>query len=337
VETEYGEKVKRMQTKGSLPEVEVLLATYNGDRFLREQIDSLLQQDYAQVRVLARDDGSSDTTVNILNEYAKRFPERFTVLQEGKATGHPKLNFLCLMQSSTAEYLCFSDQDDVWLPDKVGVSMAAMKKLEEAHGRTSPLLVFTDLRVVDARLQLVHPSFWKRGDLNAKNIHRLARVLSENVVTGCTAMINRQMCELAMQLPDETPMHDRWIGLLAASLGAAAAIPQQTVLYRQHESNAVGSREAERSVTQRVGKIRSADNRLRERLKSEAQVEALLRLHAERLESRAKSLLEAYLRSGRSKSRSTRVGIALRNGFYRSGFAKSIATIVDLWRYRSSD
>ena len=326
----------RMQKKGSLPEVEVLLATCNGDRFLREQIDSLLQQDYPRLRVLARDDGSNDGTVSILNEYAERFPERFKVLSQGRATGHPKLNFSCLMQASTAEYLCFSDQDDVWLQDKVSLSMAAMKELEERHGRTKPLLVFTDLHVVDAGLQVLHRSFWKQGELNAENIHRLARVLGENVVTGCASMVNRPMCELAMQMPEEAQMHDRWIGLLAASLGSAAAVPQQTVLYRQHESNAVGTREPAGSAAQKLGKIRSAENRLRERLKSEAQVEALLRMHSNLLTSRNKSLLEAYLRSGRSKGRLARVGITLQNGFYRSGFAKSIATIVDLWRFRSS-
>src|ERR1700734_3871762 len=96
----------------SLPEVEVLLATYNGERFLREQIDSIIGQDYENIYRLARDDGSRDGTVEILNEYAQRFPERFRVMPASAAAGGPKANFLLLMKASTADYICFSDQDD---------------------------------------------------------------------------------------------------------------------------------------------------------------------------------------------------------------------------------
>src|SRR5271156_5979852 len=99
----------------SLPEVEVLLATYNGARFLREQLDSILAQDYGNFRVLARDDGSSDETVEILVQYAEDFPDRVRVMPAGIATGNPQSNFLLLMRASTAEYVCFADQDDVWL------------------------------------------------------------------------------------------------------------------------------------------------------------------------------------------------------------------------------
>ena len=103
----------------SLTEVEILLATYNGARFLREQIDSILAQDYGNIRVLARDDGSSDGTVEILHQYAKRFPGRFRVMPSSAPTGSAKNNFLLLMKASTADYVCFADQDDVWLPAKV--------------------------------------------------------------------------------------------------------------------------------------------------------------------------------------------------------------------------
>src|SRR5271170_623792 len=103
----------------SLPAVEVLLATCNGERFLREQIDSILAQDYENIRILARDDGSTDSTVAILAEYGERFPGRFRVMPVQTPAGSAKGNFLLLMKESTAGHICFADQDDVWLRDKV--------------------------------------------------------------------------------------------------------------------------------------------------------------------------------------------------------------------------
>ena len=326
-----------MQTSNDISKVEVLLATYNGARYLREQIDSILGQDYANLVVLAWDDGSTDGTQAILEEYAMRFPGRVQVCAGGEATGHPKLNFLRLMQASTAEYVCFADQDDVWLPHKVSLTMAAMRRMETRYGAQAPLLVFTDLRVVDERLQTLHRSFWQRAGLRAENIHRLERVLGDNVVTGCTAMMNRSLCTLATQMPAEAEMHDRWVGLLAAALGAAEPIAEQTVLYRQHGRNVVGSKQADASLSGLVSRSQHDDGRRAERLKSEHQVRALLRLHGAQLSPERRSVLEAYLRSGESDSAWSRVGITLRYGFYRSGLLRSGATIVDLWRARSTD
>lgn len=319
------------------PEVEILLATYNGELYLREQIDSILGQDYPNLRLLVSDDGSSDGTVAILNEYAGRFPDRIHVLTEMRATGHPKRNFLRLMKAATAAYIGFSDQDDVWTPEKVSLTMQTMLQMERKKGEETPLLVFTDLRVVDEQLRTLHPSFWKRAGLRVKNIHRLQRVLGENLVTGCTAMINRGMCDVALQMPEEAEMHDRWICLLSAALGAAEAVPQTTVLYRQHGDNVIGSTKQDTSLIGLNSRARESSGRRRERLKSERQVEALLRLHGQQMTPERRKMLEAYLRSGRSESAWERVGTTLRYGFFRSGLLKSAATIMELYKSRSID
>ncbi len=141
---------------GSQPRVEVLLATHNGQQFVREQINSLLGQDYANLTVLARDDGSTDRTQDVLKEYALRFPDRFRVLELAGANGGMNNNFLSLMKASTADYVCFSDQDDVWLyPDKVSRTKRMMDNIERTSETHTPLLVFTDLRVV-------RPKTWRR-------------------------------------------------------------------------------------------------------------------------------------------------------------------------------
>jgi glycosyltransferase involved in cell wall biosynthesis len=148
----------------SLPEVEVLLATYNGARFLREQLDSIMAQDYGNIRVLARDDGSSDGTVEILDQYAKKFPGCFRVMPASAPTGTAKNDFLLLMKASTAEYICFADQDDVWLPDKVSRTKQAMDRLESRWGTKVPLLVFTDLRPLDRVAGIVYGEIKRGGD-----------------------------------------------------------------------------------------------------------------------------------------------------------------------------
>jgi glycosyltransferase involved in cell wall biosynthesis len=319
------------------PEVEVLLATYNGGRFVGEQINSIFAQDYRSLRILASDDGSQDTTCEILAYYAERFPDRFHVLERKPSTGTAKLNFLRLMKAAGGAYLCFADQDDVWLPTKVSRCMEAMQKLEAVHGKVLPLLVFTDLRVVDRQLKTIHPSMWKQTNTDPGSIHRPERLIGRSVVTGCTALINRPLLELARNMPPEAPMHDRWIGMLAATMGAAAIVADQTVLYRQHESNVVGVAEPDNSVPGIISRAAQPDGRRAARIRSEAQVEALLRLHGNDMSAANANLLRAYLRSGRSPHALQRITSTLRYGFFRGGPLKNLLTLYDLATSRTDE
>jgi Glycosyl transferase family 2 len=328
-----------IMTAPAKPEVEVLLATYYGERFLREQIDSILAQDYAEdypiLRILARDDGSSDGTPTILAEYASRFPRRIRVMPDAHPTGGAKTNFLELMKAAGSGFVCFADQDDVWLPDKVSRSMEAMRTLEQQHGADNPLMVFSDLRVVDAELKTIAPSMWRQTGTHAESVHRLERLVGQSVVTGCTLTINHRMLELARRMPNEATMHDRWIALIAAAMGAAAIVPGQTVLYRQHGANVVGASAPDDSLAGIARRGSDSTGRRAERLRSEKQAEALLRVYAEELPQRSRQLLAAYLRSGRRSSAAGRVLLTLRYGFFRGGVLKSLGTVLDLARSRS--
>jgi len=322
---------------GDRVEVEVLLATFNGARFLREQIESILAQDYEAVRLLACDDGSHDGTVEILAEYAEKHPDRFRVLTDDEPSGSAKANFLRLMQAATADYVCFADQDDVWLPGKVRRSIEVMKALEEEHGRATPLLVFSDLRVVDDQLKTIHHSMWKQMEIAPESAARLERLIGRSVVTGCTATINRSLLELARQMPEEATLHDRWIGLLAAAMGKTAFLREQTVLYRQHGSNVIGATAPDNSVTGTIVRAQHDAGRRAERRRCEQEAEALLRLHGAEMPKRQSDLLRAYLRSGRSRSAVERVVTTLRYGFFRPGLLRSLALIWDLARTKSDE
>lgn len=323
-----------------LPEVEILLATYNGDRYLREQLESLLAQDYPHIRVLARDDGSSDGTVEILQQYLERFPDRFHLMPASPATGSASENFLLLMQASRAEYVCFSDQDDVWLPDKVSRTMRAMDQLESQWGKRVPLLVFSDLQLVDEQLGILFESFWSHMNIDPDRINRVAELMVQSVVTGCTALLNRPLLDLALRMPKQAFMHDRWIGLLASFMGKSGIVRVPTVLYRQHEHNVLGTgrtmtgtgvADRSRSLLERVQRPAFASANLRLWNISQRDAAAFLKEHGAELPPSKRNLLAAFLRCQTSRSRFVRVATFLRYGFYYVGLKPNLATFIYLW------
>lgn len=318
----------------SPPEIEILLATFNGERYLREQIESILNQDYPNLRVLARDDGSTDSTMAILEQYAVRFPTRFRVMPPGEITGSPKWNFHRLMQASTSDYVCFADQDDVWLPQKISLTMQAMKRLEARHSRELPLLAFTDLRVVDKQLETQHESYWKLHRINPHQANHFARLLGQNVVTGCTAMLNRPLLEIALRMPDEAEMHDGWVALLAAAFGASEPVPAQTMLYRQHSQNILGAAEPESLL--KAPRLRNHEERRKRWQLSERQAKGLLHIHGAELAANKKRILEAFVRCGESGNRLSRIGTALRYGFYVPWVRNNLAMLWYLWDIKAA-
>ena len=322
------------------PMVLVLLATYNGEPFLREQIDSILHQSYAPLRVLARDDGSRDGTVPILEEYERRFPERFAVLPKSEPSGAAKGNFLrlieaALAQSESWDYLAFADQDDVWLPEKLDVSVAAMKRLAAQHTGETPLLVFTDLRVVDEQLQTIYASMWAEQRLHPENMQHFARVVAQNVVTGCTALINRPLAHRMRFMPPEAAMHDWWMAALASGFGDSAAVAMQTVLYRQHGSNVAGAVLGGPPVG--VPKWHHHAARREQWETMERQAEALLRVHGAELAPAKRRVLEAFVRCETHPSRWVRGFTWLRYGFGAHGHLRpTLALLWYLWDRESA-
>ncbi len=223
-----------------LPAVDVCLATYNGGPFLEAQLASLWAQTDQDFRILARDDGSSDGTQAILAAQAKAYPERFILLTSASIGGGARGNFGALLAAASAPYIACCDQDDVWESDHIAVLRCAMAALEVCHGRDVPLLVHSDLRVVDADLREISPSLWHFQHLDPGRT-RLAPLLMQNVVTGCAMLANRACVQCSLPIPPECMMHDWWMTLVCAAFGALAATPEATVLYRQHWANALGA------------------------------------------------------------------------------------------------
>lgn len=222
--------------------IAILLASYNGEKYIAEQIESLLKQTETGWELFVHDDGSTDNTLEILRGYEARYTDRIHILN-GPSCGGAKDNFLRMMRNVRAPYVMFCDQDDVWLPEKVELTLGEMKRLEAIYCKDKPLLVFTDLCVTDERLHPIAARLSAYQKLDPWHT-KVKNLMIQNVITGCTVMINRALAVLAIkpQNTDEIIMHDWWCALLAASFGAVSYVDRTLVLYRQHESNSVGAK-----------------------------------------------------------------------------------------------
>lgn len=218
------------------------MATYNGATFLTAQLDSILAQDTDCWHLTVSDDGSTDATPEILEDYARRFPDKITRVFSGRRFGNARDHFFWLMAQCEAEYMHFADQDDVWHPEKVRVMQEALEQAEAQYGAQTPLLVFTDQAVVDENLKPLAPSLMKMQQQEPQNTD-YRNLLFRNVVTGCTAAINRALAQIAgaCRNPAQTVMHDWWLGLTAARFGKLLYLEQATIDYRQHGHNSVGA------------------------------------------------------------------------------------------------
>lgn len=215
--------------------VNILMATYNGEKFLAQQIESIQKQTFKEWNLLIRDDGSSDKTCDIIRNFtAKDSRIRFINENEHHNLGVIK-SFFTLVNYEVADFYFFSDQDDVWLPEKLSVSLEAAKH----KASDVPLLVYTDLKVVNQELNILQDSMIRAQSHHANTT--LLPELTENTVTGGTMMINHALAEKWFT-PNDILMHDWFLALLAASLGEIIYLDLATQLYRQHDNNVLGAR-----------------------------------------------------------------------------------------------
>ncbi len=221
--------------------VDILLATYNGARFLPELLASLAAQTHPGWRLVVRDDGSSDDTPRILADWAAARPDRVVLLDaEGGNLGAMR-SFARLLAASDAPCFLFCDQDDVWLPEKISRLLAAMQEAEARLPAGTPILVHGDLRVVDGALAPIAPSYWTRQRFHPDRSAETGAILVQNCVTGCAMMGNAALRRAADPIPEIAPMHDWWCAVVAWRAGRIVAVPEALVLYRQHQANLLGS------------------------------------------------------------------------------------------------
>lgn len=210
--------------------VTVLLSTYNGEKYLKEQIESLIAQEGVQINILARDDGSSDKTVSILEDYKKQYKNFEYYIGENKG---PAGSFFDLIEhAKDSDYYALCDQDDVWDKDKVLVAINKLSKYNEKI----PLLYYSNLRIVDENLAFCRMSH------DQPRIHKNKYcALTEGLLTGCTGVINETLAKyIRGNIPKECSMHDTWIYMIAMFFGKAIYDFTPHISYRQHSGNVIG-------------------------------------------------------------------------------------------------
>jgi glycosyltransferase involved in cell wall biosynthesis len=286
---------------GNKPKVEILLATFNGEKYISELLDSILNQTYKNIKIAIHDDGSSDRTLEILRDYSKRYPEIINLIDDGISTGSAVRNFEFLLKNSSEDYIMFADQDDVWLPNKIELTLKKMLELEDKYGKDTPLLVYTDVKVVDENLNILSESLWDYTKVDGRN-RTFSRCLETTVAPGFTMMINKKSKELSLPFPQNAIMHDRWISLVISALGKIEYIDITTGLYRQHGKNVAGVQKfGINSLKEKILKFRKEFSRFKEDLKlNQNQVKDFIEIYGDFLSDNLKKVAIFYVNAERT-------------------------------------
>ena len=209
------------------------MATYNGERFIQEQIDSIINQSYTDWSLYIRDDGSTDNTVSIISSYSKKYPKKIVVLTDDTIHRGPTQSFMWLLQS-------------------VKVSINMIKKHEE---KEKPALCFTDLSIANENGDVIAYSMWRYTNMD-KYLCGYSALYAASV-TGCTMILNNKAKEVSMKYKDLNGVHDNIITLATIkNKGIIIPIHQPTILYRQHGNNVLGVKQYDNSLSYRIKNLR---------------------------------------------------------------------------------
>ncbi len=237
--------------------IAILLPTYNGSAFLQELIDSILSQTFKDYTLYIRDDGSKDNSVSICQELAAK-DNRIIVLPFERNYG-ARYSFLALMEQVESDYYMFCDQDDIWIPTKVEDTFNKMRETELSCPN-KPIVIHTDLKVVDGELKPIANSLWEYRGYDVDMPHSFPYLCHYNDVTGCTMMINqlaKKACQgvMSLKFPDFM-YYDNMVCILSAKAGGLIVpLKHQTVIYRRHGKNETDALKFGESIFHRVSTI----------------------------------------------------------------------------------
>ena len=305
-----------------MPKITILLSTYNGEEYLKEQLDSLFIQTYKNIEIIVRDDASSDKTLEILKYYDIKLLSSDVNLGIKKSF-ETLLRYAC--ENSDAEYFMFCDQDDVWNNDKIEKTLEEMQELEKLYGNNIPLLVHTDLEVVDENLKIISSSMWKYEYI-LPQYNTFNRLLIQNTITGCTMMINRELAKKSLDIPEEAIMHDWWIGLIASCFGKISYLEESTIKYRQHGKNTIGTEGKKNKIIRKVlGLLNKKNEYINHMDINILQAKGFLKLFNSKLDINKINLLESFS-TIKKKTFFERKRIIIKHNLFKQGIFRNIVT-----------
>lgn len=219
--------------------IAILLAAYNAEKFIEEQIESIIKQTSDEWTLYIRNDGSSDTTQFIIDKYISMYPLKIIQIdKDGENLGCSK-NFYRLLENVDAEYYMFCDADDVWFPEKVQISYDEIKKLE-SENKNKAALSFCDTCVCDANLNVLEQSYWESANINPHKYLSYNYIAICNFIGGSCSIFNNKAKELILPPRYEFLIYDYWIALQLSKYGVVSVIDLPLKLYRQHGNNICG-------------------------------------------------------------------------------------------------
>ncbi|MDO4343737.1 MAG: glycosyltransferase family 2 protein [Eubacteriales bacterium] len=218
----------------SKPVICILLSTYNGEKYLEQQLDSIFAQTFENFILFVRDDGSSDHTTTILNAYQKKYPERMHIIPnpEKKNLGYMASFWVLLSECASADYYAFCDQDDVWLPYKLENAVSLLKEEDQQL----PVLYFCNYEYCDADLNPLHPAPAVSMPITLKD------VLFYTPAFGFSIVINDTLRQMALSTSSRERLpHDGWVQKIAAACGKILYDPRIAAYYRRHDKAVTAS------------------------------------------------------------------------------------------------
>lgn len=308
--------------------VAICMATYNGDKFIDEQIQSILNQTVRNWILFIRDDNSKDYTVQRIRRFIEQYPMKIVLIDDPTLVGgSSKKNFSSIVQwiknNYDFNYFMFADQDDYWLPDKIEKTLSTMKHVEEKT--TGPVLIHTDLKVVDSKLNELGSSFFRYRSLDP-NVKDLNHLLIQNNTTGCTMMWNKALNDIVSLSDDKVAMHDWWLAIAACCFGTIEYVKDATILYRQHETNVVGATRVNTLsfiIMRLMGK-----NHVRETLKlSVDQAGAFLEFYKDMLNPEQYNVISSFSKLY-SHNKIVRIAQVIKNKYLKQGVVQIIGELI---------
>lgn len=275
-----------------------MMATYNGEKYVREQIVSILNQSYSEWKLYVRDDGSTDHTIDIINEYQSIYPEKIVFIQDRSNLKGSKENFSIIYETvEEADYYAFCDQDDIWYPNKLLDIISVIKKYDRI-----PTLIYHDVKLVDEKLNDIANSFFKYTSLSLGGENNIHQTLQYNCVPGCTMLLNKKLKGMIQSIPNECIMHDWWILLVTLCLeGNIVYLDKVLGQYRQHNNNQIGAVKG-KNILQMfikcfdVHRVRYyINNNRRMRQERITQTEELLKQYGDKITSNNLEIIMDYL------------------------------------------
>lgn len=277
----------------------IIMCSFNGEEYIGQQIESIMQQDYEDFMLRIIDDGSSDNTINIVEDYIKKYPQRIEIICRDLPTGSACANFLQSIneaRNTEAEYYMLSDQDDVWLPGKMSEMVRDIQTEEQKLCSNIPILVHSDVMVADEKLNVISNSRARYIGGKYNNLS-MGELLIDNRVVGGSVIFNKALIDKLYTMPKSAIMHDYWLAMCALGLGRLCYVDKPLYYYRRHTGNV--------SYLKKSGISRQLLNRLGFGEKDSKQMNTVISEEYDRKVKQAKEFLEIYSKELSEKDKKT--------------------------------